>query len=71
MTKKQVDNIKVKGRIGKWYIIDDCIKEGILYYLLESEKYGEDADALVVTSDFKEVLEVQNGFSDLDYLLDV
>ena len=39
-------NIKIRnlirGKNDRFYVIDKCIHEGITYYLVESENYGEE-----------------------------
>ena len=51
------DNLKIKGRVGTWYVIDKIILDGKTYYILESEIYGDMADFLYVDENFNEVSE--------------
>lgn len=61
------DNIKVKGHIGTWYVIDELVKYGRKLYLLESEQFGDNAACIIVDESCLVVLdEVYNGFADLD-----
>lgn len=61
------DKIKIKGHIGTWYVIDETVENGKKLYLLESEKFGDDAACIIVDENCSVVLdEVYNGFSDLN-----
>lgn len=53
--------IKVKGHKGTWYKIATYLHDGITYYQLEHERYGDDAEPLLIDEDGN-VLEI--GFSD-------
>lgn len=45
---KTKENIKVEGYRGTWYVIDETVRDGRKYYLLESEKWGDEAPHLLV-----------------------
>lgn len=63
------NNIKIKGHIGTWYVIDEGYHNGKKVYLLEHEEYGDEAAALVVDQDLNIIMDdVWNGFNDLDDL---
>lgn len=72
------DGIKIGGHRGMWYVIDDGYfkadpdvigkPETVHLFLLESERYGEDAACLIVDEGKRIILEdVWNGFDDLTY----
>lgn len=64
----QRDNIKIKGHIGTWYVIDEGVWEGEKVFLLEHETYGDAAAYLIVNEDLDIVLDdVWNGFEELEY----
>ena len=61
------DNIKIKGHIGTWYVIDQATYDIGELFLLEHEDYGDEAACLIVDSQGNIVMEdVWNGFDDLD-----
>lgn len=65
----QKDGIKIKGYIGKWYVIGCSHYKGKEVYLLEHETYGDEAASLIVDGELNVLLDdVWNGFSDLDLL---
>ena len=45
----QLENIKIEGRTGTWYVIEIIEQDGTTYYLLESEQHGDEADHIVAT----------------------
>lgn len=62
------DGIKVAGRIGTWYVIDQREYDGQMLYMVESEQYGDEAEALIIDEDFNEVAdEIYNGWEDYEY----
>lgn len=69
----KTEGIKIKGYTGTWYVVDERVQEGQSYYLLESEIYGDEAPALIVTKSLTSgelvitVSDVQNGLTELDY----
>ena len=64
-------NIEVEGHIGTWYVIDTAEINGTAYFLLEHEKYGDEAACVIVDSKGNLILEdVNNGFDDLQYHFD-
>ena len=63
------DGIKIKGHVGKWYVIDETIWNGAKVYLLEHETYGDEAACLIVNENLTVILdESWNGFDDLEDL---
>ena len=63
---KSSENIKIKGYKGTWYVIDMSYYWGNKVFLLESEQYGDEAPAIIVSESGKVVLaDVWNGWSDL------
>ena len=65
--------LKVAGHRGTWYAIDKKRVGHKWFYLLESERYGDDAAAIIVDKDCKLVVDdVYNGFDDevLQYIKD-
>jgi hypothetical protein len=65
----QKEGIKINGHVGTWYIIGESFYKGEKVYLLEHEKYGDEAASLIVNGDLKIIMdEVFNGFSDLECL---
>lgn len=65
----QKENIKIKGHIGTWYVIDETEWNGEKLFLLEHETYGDEAACLIVNEKLEIILEdVWNGFDDLEYL---
>ncbi|NLW46315.1 MAG: hypothetical protein GXY86_03110 [Firmicutes bacterium] len=60
------DGIKVKGHLGKWYVIDSGCYNGKRVFLLEHETYGDEAACVIVDENGGLILEdVWNGFDDL------
>jgi hypothetical protein len=57
----QREGMSVNGRIGTWYVIDEFQNSKGKYFLLESEKYGDEAAALVVDANGAEVCETFDG----------
>jgi len=74
------DHIRVAGHVGTWYVIDEGhfvwiedtpsggVKEIHAHlFLLEHERYGDEAAGVIVDEDGNLVLEdVWNGFDDLE-----
>lgn len=70
MTKNVItetsSGIKVEGHRGSWYVLERNHYNGNKVFLLEHERYGEDAPSIIVDQDANIVMEdVYNGFSDL------
>jgi predicted class III extradiol MEMO1 family dioxygenase len=65
--KMETENIKIKGRIGTWYLIAESHHNGKKVYLLEHEEYGDEAGHLIVDENLTEIMETFNGFDELDY----
>ena len=58
-------DIRILGHVGTWYVIDEADVGDQTLYLLESEKYGDEAACIIVDKNFNIVLEdVWNGFDD-------
>lgn len=71
MLHSKSNGIKVKGHIGKWYVIDTEIYNGQEVFLLEHETYGDEAACLVVDQNANVLLDdVWNGFEDYEYYLE-
>lgn len=66
----KMDGIKIDGHRGKWYVIDELVKFGKVFYLLEHETYGEEAPWIAIDSSYKLIMEdIVDGASELaDYL---
>lgn len=65
----QKENIKIKGHIGTWYVIDETEWKGERVFLLEHETFGDEAACLIVNEKLEIILEnVWNGFDDLEDL---
>lgn len=63
----QKDKIKIDGHISTWYVIDETFYHGKKVYLLEHEKYGDEANSIIIDENKNIVMEdVCNGFDDLD-----
>lgn len=61
------DNIKIKGHVGKWHVINEKEYSGKMVYLLEHDTYGDMAAGLIIDKDLNVILDdVWNGFLDLD-----
>lgn len=73
------DHIKVEGHVGTWHIIDSGVYEltpdengkpttiRATCFLLEHDKYGDEAASVIVDQDGKLLLDdVYNGFDDLE-----
>ena len=68
MISRNSENIRIEGRMGAWYAIDeqDTERHGLIF-LLEHEMYGDDAACLIVDKDGKLLLDdVWNGFDDYE-----
>ncbi|OQY06692.1 MAG: hypothetical protein B6I28_06165 [Fusobacteriia bacterium 4572_132] len=62
------ENITIEGHIGTWYVIGKDYHNGKSVYLLEHEKYGEDAPHIIVDKNYNVIRSnVHNGFDDLRY----
>ena len=48
---KTKENIRVEGYRGTWYVIDEAVRDGRRYYLLESEKWGDEAPNLLTDAE--------------------
>ena len=63
------DGIKIAGRIGTWYVIDQREYDGQMLYMVESEQWGDEAEALIIDEDFNEIAdEIYNGWEDYEYI---
>ncbi len=45
------ENIRVEGYRGTWYVIAETVTDGRKYYLLESEKWGDEAPNLLTDAE--------------------
>lgn len=60
------ENVIVRGHIGTWYTIDAVTIEDTDYFLMEHEKYGDEADNIIINKAGELILDdVVNGFDDL------
>ncbi len=67
MLNKKSEGIYLAGYEGTWYVIDTKIYDGQELFLLEHEKYGDDAAAIIVDRDGTVLLDdVWNGFRDYE-----
>lgn len=80
MITRTSDHIKVEGHTGTWYVIDEGVFEltpdtpageaitlHARLFLLEHEKYGDEAACVIVDENGKLLLDdVYNGFDDLE-----
>jgi hypothetical protein len=55
MITRKSDHIKIEGRTGRWYVIDETVWKRQRLYLLEHETYGDESEALAVTETGKVV----------------
>lgn len=61
------DGIKIKGRIGTWYVVSEREYPSGTYYLVESEIYGDEAEWLLIDSDFNEIVsEIYDGWDTVE-----
>ena len=61
------EKIPILGHIGTWHVIDRLADHRGTFFLLEHDRYGDEAASLIVLADGSLVLDdVYNGFSDLD-----
>ncbi|WRS29019.1 hypothetical protein U6B65_14775 (plasmid) [Oscillospiraceae bacterium MB08-C2-2] len=67
---RQSENVPIPTHAGTWYTIDATSINGKEYFLMEHEKYGDEAACIILDSKGHLVLEdVFNGFDDLkEYL---
>ena len=63
-------HITVEGHYGTWYAVDRMVIDNKPYYLLEHEKYGDEALAVIVNEDGTLIMEdVSDGLDQLpDFL---
>lgn len=65
------DNIKVKGHVGRWHVIDTKMYGDVEFFLLEHSTYGDDAASVIVDKEGSIALSgVNNGWDDFDEFLD-
>jgi hypothetical protein len=66
------NKIKVEGHRGTWYVVDELVKFGQLYYLLEHNTYGEEANWVAINEAGELVMEdITDGATELaEYLED-
>jgi len=64
---RESENITVQGHIGTWYVVDSVKFEQQDIFLLEHEKYGDEAACLIVRADGGIILDdVRNGWDELE-----
>lgn len=74
----KLENIKIEGRIGTWYDIDHLTHNGVTYVLFESEKFGDEAEAIVIRytdertnkHEIPKSCEVATGYDDIETILE-
>lgn len=65
ITKKS-EHVKVDGHRGRWYVIAESWHNSKRVFLLEHERYGDEAACVIVDEAGRLILdEVWNGFEDL------
>jgi hypothetical protein len=63
-----INNITIEGHLGEWYVIDKVNANGCIYYLLESETYGDKAPNIITDELFNIIVDdVYYGFNDDDF----
>lgn len=62
-----MNRVKLNGHVGTFYIIDTTTVAGRRFYLLESERYGEDAPHVIIDSIGQEITETENGFDSPEF----
>lgn len=63
--------IVIDGHFDTWYTIDKTEVNGKSYFLMENEKYGDEAAAVIIDESGKPVMDdVYNGFEDLQEFLE-
>ena len=45
----KLEKVEIENYIGTWYELERCERNGTTYYFMESELFGDDADALITT----------------------
>lgn len=64
------EHIQVDGHEGTWYAIDSETINGVDYFLLEHEKYGDEAAGVIVNDKGQVVCEdIWNGFDEMAEVL--
>lgn len=59
------EHIKVDGHIGTWYVADETVYIGHKFFMLEHEKYGDEAAHIAVDEEGRLVAtDLWNGFDD-------
>lgn len=67
----KMDGIKVEGHRGTWFVIDDVMRDGKTYFLLEHETYGEDADHIAIDENGRlKFDEITDGITEIGERLD-
>jgi hypothetical protein len=61
-------SIVISGHFGSWHIIDQLTQpDGQTYFLLEHDKFGDEAACLIVDENLNIILDsVWNGWGDLE-----
>lgn len=69
MITKDSENIYVRGKIGTWHVIDELKDNRGSFFLLEHDRYGDEAACIIINDKgFLCLDDVYNGFSDLNDL---
>lgn len=64
------DHLIIDNHEGTWYVINKKEYNGEMFYLLESENYGDEAACLIVNRKEEVIMDdIWNGFSDYDEIL--
>ena len=65
------EGIRIEGRYGRWYVIDERDYDGETLYLVESANDGDSVPAMVINSDLDVLFDdAWNGFDDYDDFLE-
>lgn len=67
LIKDDMDQIRIEGRVGKWYVFDSTERGGKKYFILEHETYGDEAGWIVVDEQGNEIIET---WDDIETALD-
>ena len=66
------DGIKIEGRIGTWYVVGEKEFPTGTYYLVESEIYGDEAEWLLIDSDYKVIAdEIYDGWDSVEEYIEM
>lgn len=66
------DGIKVEGRKGTWYVVSEREYPTGIYYLVESEIWGDEAEWLLIDSDYNEIAaEIYDGWDTVEEYIEL